>query len=68
MNLFFVKEYLKHGRSNDSKKKMIIAIKTNDTGGFRMVYFDQFEDYSSKEIREIFDKHTSKSALIKTDK
>ena len=49
--VFGVKEDLKHGRSNDSKKKkLIIAIETNNTGGFRMLYFDQLEDYSCKEI------------------
>ena len=50
------------------KKKLIIAVETNDTRGIKRVYFDQLEDYSCKEIRKIFDKHISKSASIKTDK
>ena len=67
--VFGGKEDLKQGRSNDSKKKkLIIAVETNDTGGIKRVYFDQLEDYSCKEIRKIFDKHISKSATIKTDK
>ena len=67
--VFGGKEDLKQGRSNDSKKKkLIVAVETNDTGGIKRVYFDQLEDYSCQEIRKIFDKHISKSASIKTDK
>ena len=63
------KENLKQGRSNDSKKKkLILAVETNDTGGIKRVYFEQLNHYSCKEIRKIFDKHISKSASIKTDK
>ena len=67
--VFGGKEDLKQGRSNDSKKKkLILAVETNDNGGIKRVYFDQIENYSCKEIRKIFDKHISKSASIKTDK
>ena len=67
--VFGSKEDLKQGRSNDSKKKkLIVAVETNDIGGIKRVYFDQLENYSCKEIRKIFDKHISKSASIKTDK
>ena len=68
--VFGGKEDLKQGRSNDSKKKkkFIITVEINDTGGIKRAYFDQREDYSCKEIRKIFDKHISKSESIKTDK
>ena len=67
--VFGVKEDLKQGRSNDSKKKkLILAVETTDSGGIKRVYFDQLNDYSCKEIPKIFDKHISKSASIKTDK
>ena len=67
--VFGGKEDLKQGKSNNSKKKkLIIAVETNDTGGIKRVYFDELQDYSCKEIRKIFDKHISKSETIKTDK
>lgn len=67
--VFGGKEDLKQGRSNDSKKKkLIVAIEINATGGIKRVYFDQLQDYSSKEIGRIFEKHISKKATIKTDK
>ena len=60
---------LNQGRNNDSKKKkLILAVKTNDNGGIKRVYFDQLENYSIREICKIFDKHISKSASIKTDR
>jgi transposase-like protein len=66
--VFGGKENLKQGRSNDSKKKkLIVAVEVNDTGGVKRVYFDQLKDYSSKEIGRIFEKHISKNAIIKTD-
>jgi transposase-like protein len=66
--VFGGKENLKQGRSNDSKKKkLIVAVEVNDTGGVKRVYFDQLQDYSSKEIGRIFEKHISKKATIKTD-
>jgi transposase len=67
--VFGGKEDLKPGRSNNSKKKkLIVAVETNENGGIKRVYFDKLEDYSSKEIRKIFDKHISKEAKVKTDK
>ena len=66
--VFGGKEDLKQGRSNDSKKKkLIVAVETTETGGIKLVYFDQLNDYSCKEIRKIFDKHISPIAKIKTD-
>lgn len=67
--VFGGKEDLKQGRSNDSKKKkLIVAVELNDKGGIKRVYFDKLKNYSSHEIRNIFDKHISKEAKIKTDK
>lgn len=62
-------EDLKQGRSNDSKKKkLIIAVELSDTGGVKRVYFDTLKNYSSEELRNIFDTHISKQAKVKTDK
>ena len=67
--VFGSKEDLRQGRSNDSKKnKLIIAVETNKAGRIKRVYFDQLENYSCKEIRKIFNRRTSISASIKTDK
>ena len=70
MNLSLVVKKIssKEGALIQKKKKLIIAVETNDTRGIKRIYFDQLEDYSYKEIRKIFDKHISKSATIKTDK
>jgi transposase-like protein len=66
--VFGGKEDLKQGRSNDSKKKkLILAVETTETGGIKRVYFERLKDYSSAELRKIFDKHISKTAQIKTD-
>lgn len=69
MNLFLVaKKISSNKEAIIQKKKAIIAIKNNDTGAIKRVYFDQLEDYWCKEIHKIFNTHTSKSATIKTDK
>ena len=47
-------EELKEGRSNNSKKKLIIAVETNDSGAIKKAYFDQLEDYPYEEKRKIF--------------
>ena len=67
--VFGGKGVLNQGRSNDSKKKkLILAVETNDNGGIKRVYFEQLENYLFREICKIFDKHISKSASIKTTK
>ena len=69
MNLFLVAKKISNKKEAIiQKKKAIIAIKNNDTGAIKRVYFDQIEDYWCKEIRKIFDTHISKAASIKTDK
>ena len=63
------KEDLKQGRSNDSKKKKIVAaVELNEKGGVKRAYFKKIEDYSSDELGKIFESHISIKAKIKTDK
>lgn len=63
------KENLKQGRSKNTKKKKIVAaVSLTDEGKVERVYFKLLEDYSSKSIRAIFDKHISKEAEVHTDK
>lgn len=63
------KEDLKQGRSNDSKKKKIVAaVEIDDKGGVKRAYFKRIDDYSSGELCKIFESHISKQANIKTDK
>lgn len=63
------KEDLKQGRSTDSKKKkVVIAVETNENGGVKRVYFKNIEDYSSTSLETIFEAHISTKAKITTDK
>lgn len=63
------KEDLKQGRSNNTKKKKIVAaVEIDDKGGVKRAYFKRIDDYSSGEIRKIFQKHISTQANVKTDK
>jgi len=63
------KEDLKQGRSNDSKKKKIVAaVEVDDKGGVKRAYFKRIDDYSSDELSKIFQSHISTQANIKTDK
>lgn len=63
------KEDLKQGRSNDSKKKKIVAaVEIDDKGGVKRAYFKRIDDYSSGELGKIFESHISTQANIKTDK
>lgn len=63
------RENLKQGRSNDSKKKKIVAaIEIDDKGGVKRAYFKRIDDYSSGELSKIFHSHISPQAKVKTDK
>lgn len=63
------KEGGKVGRSyHTKKKKAVCAIQYTDKGKIRRMYTLQIDNYSSKELRKIFDKHISNSANILTDK
>lgn len=63
------KEDLKQGRSNNSKKKKIVAaVEIDDNGGIKRAYFKRIDDYSSGELNKIFQTHISTTAKVKTDK
>lgn len=62
------KEEGKVGRSYDSKKKkVIIALQLTDYGNVRRIYSMKIDNFSSKELKKIFDKHIDKKAEITTD-
>lgn len=63
------KEDLKQVRSNNSKKKKIVAVvEIDDKGGVKRAYFKRIDDYSSDELGKIFHSHISTEAKVKTDK
>lgn len=63
------KENLKQGRSyNTKKKKLVVAVELAEKGTVKRVYFNKLQDYSSKSLQVIFDKHISKQANVRTDK
>jgi hypothetical protein len=67
--VFGGQEDLKPGRSNDSKKKKIVAaVETDAKGGIKRAYFKKIDDYSSTSLITIFDTHISTKAKISTDK
>jgi transposase-like protein len=62
------KEKGKVGRSYDSKKKKVVcAVELTDEGKVKRMYAMRIEDYSSKELKKLFDKHISKEANVTTD-
>ena len=62
------KEKGKVGRSYDSKKKKIVcAVELTDSGKVKRMYSMKIENYSSKELKNIFTKHLSEEANITTD-
>lgn len=63
------KEQGKQGRSYDTKKKKIVAaVETTKKGNIKRVYALRIENYSSKSLKKIFDKHISSKANISTDR
>ena len=63
------REDLKQGRSNNTKKKKIVAaVELDDKGGVKRAYFKRIDDYSSGELGKIFQSHISSQAKVKTDK
>ena len=56
------------GRAKGDKKLVSVALEITPAGGLGRAYAEKIEDYSSVELRKIFDKHVSKDAHIKTDK
>ena len=65
--VFGGKEDLKQGRSNDSKKKKIVAAVEIDDSGIKRAYFKKIEDYSAASLETIFDAHISTQANVQTD-
>jgi len=58
----------KQGRSYDTKKsKAVCAIQLTKNKGVKRVYIRAIQDYSSKELRGIFDAHISSTARVTTD-
>src|SRR5699024_9907210 len=67
--VFGGKEDLKQGRSNDSKKKKIVAaVEVAKNQGVKRAYFKRIDNYSSDELGKIFTAHISKEAKVTTDK
>lgn len=59
----------KQGRSYNTKKKKIVAsVEVTKKGKIKRVYALKIDDYSSKSLRKIFEKHISVDADIDTDK
>jgi transposase-like protein len=62
------KENNKQGRSyNSKKKKVVCAVELSEDKKVKRVYAIRIEDYSSKSLRKIFEKHISRTAQVKTD-
>ncbi len=62
------KEKGKVGRSyNTKKKKVVTAVELTDKGKVKRMYAMSIEDYSSKQLVSIFEKHIDKDAEITTD-
>jgi transposase-like protein len=63
------KEEGKVGRSYEGKKKKIVcAVELTEEGKVKRMYSMKIENYSSKELRRLFDKHISCEAMVTTDK
>ena len=63
------KEEGKVGRSYDcKKKKMVCAVELTEEGKVKRMYSMNIDNYSSKELMKIFDKHISIGAYVVTDK
>jgi len=63
------KEDGKPGRSYDtSKKKVVCAVELTDDGKVKRMYAMKIDNYSSKELRKLFDAHISPDADVTTDK
>ena len=57
------------GRSYQTKKKKVVcAVELTDEGKVKRMYSMKIDNYSSKELKRIFDKHISAKANVTTDK
>jgi len=57
----------KRGRGAKGKKKASILIEKDKRGGIKRAYGMKIENFSTKELRKIFDKHITKKAKVDTD-
>lgn len=56
------------GRKQESKKiKAIMAVEVTDKNKIKRVYTMKIQDYSTKELTKIFDKHIAPEAQVHTD-
>lgn len=63
------KEKGKVGRSYDAKKKKVVcAVELTDKGKVKRMYSMKIDNYSAKELEQIFEKHISEQATVVTDK
>lgn len=63
------KEEGKVGRSYHTKKKKVVcAVELTEVGKVKRMYSMKIDNYSSKELNRIFDKHISDKAKVVTDK
>lgn len=59
----------KVGRSyNSKKKKVVTAVELTDKGKIKRMYALKIDNFSSKELEKIFDKHIDQNAIVTTDK
>lgn len=57
----------KRGRGAQGKKKAAILIEKDTVGGIKRAYGIKIDNFSTKELRKIFDLHITKKAKIETD-
>lgn len=57
----------KRGRGAEGKKKASILIEKDSKGGIKRAYGMKIENFSTKELRRIFEVHISKKAKVDTD-
>lgn len=57
----------KRGRGSGGKKKASILIEKDNKGGIKRAYGLKIDNFSSEELRKIFDQHVSKKAKAETD-
>ena len=63
------KEKGRIGRSYHTKKKKIVcAVELTEEGKVKRMYSMKISNYSSKELKKMFDKHISDKAMVLTDK
>jgi len=58
----------KQGRAKGDKKLVSVALEITVSGHFGRAYAVPVKDYSSTELKKIFDAHISQDALVRTDK